>query len=101
MTALSWTIQASDDLAAIYAFIAQNSEHYALLTVRALIAAPEHLMQFPKAGRIVPELNRSDIREVFWRSYRIVYEYSAAADEIRILTVFRGERLFPLPSIPR
>ena len=45
MTAVFWTPQASDDLAAVYAYIAQDSEHYALLTVRELIGAPGHLAQ--------------------------------------------------------
>ena len=98
MTFLRWTLQAADDLAAIYAYVAQDSEHYALLTVRALIAAPARLATFPELGRIVPELSRTDVRELLWRSYRIVYQYLSISDEIRILTVFRGEQLFQPPA---
>ena len=100
MTAVFWTPQASDDLAAVYAYIAQDSEHYALLTVRELIGAPGHLAQFPESGRIVPELGRQDVREVLWRSYRIVYQFVSKEDQVRILTVFRGERQFQSPAIP-
>ena len=39
MTPVFWTTPASDDLAAIFAYIAQDSGHYARLTVRGLIAA--------------------------------------------------------------
>jgi plasmid stabilization system protein ParE len=65
-----------------------------------LIAAPERLAQFPESGRIVPELGRQDVREVLWRSYRIVYQFVPAADQVRILTVFRGERLFQPSVVP-
>jgi hypothetical protein len=37
-----------------------------------------------------PELARSDLREVFVRSYRIVYRVSG--DDTRILTIFEGHR---------
>ena len=97
MTTVQWTVPAGDDLAAIFAFIAQDSEHYAWLTVRQLIGAVGHLRQFPEIGRVVPELNRRVVREVLWRSYRIVYQYLSTKDEVRVLTVFRAERLFRAP----
>ena len=97
MTFVHWTPQAADDLATTFAYIAQDSEHYARLTIRELIAATAQLRRFPEIGRVVPELSRTDVREVFWRSYRVVYQYVAAADEVRVLTVFRGERQFQAP----
>lgn len=98
MTRLHWTPQASDDLAAIFAYIAKDSEHYAQLTVRELIAAVGPLRDFPEVGRIVPELNRPDVRELIWRSYRIVYQTTPLNDAVRVLTIFRGERLFQFPD---
>lgn len=53
---------------------------------------------FPEIGRVVPELDRMDVREVIWRSYRLVYQYLATPNEIRVLTVFRAERLFQIPT---
>ena len=99
MTAVRWTPQAADDLAAIVAYIGQDSPHYARLTVRELIAATAQLSTFPEIGRVVPELSRRDVREVIWRSYRVVYQYVAERAEVRILTVFRAERLLRAPPI--
>lgn len=48
-------------------------------------------------GRVVPELDRKDVREVFLRSYRIVYRVLDA--EIQVLTVFEGHRLFPREAV--
>ena len=98
MTVLHWTPQAGEDLGAIFAYIAQDSEHYAWLTVRSVIEATGRLREFPKLGRIVPELNRPDVRELIWRSYRIVYQFVSLEDEARILTIFRGERIFRIPD---
>lgn len=44
----------------------------------------------PFGGRVVPELARNDLREVFLRSYRIVYR--VCGDDTRVLTIFEGHR---------
>lgn len=44
----------------------------------------------PNAARVVPEVGRVDVREVFVRSYRIVYR--VAEEGIVVLTVFEGHR---------
>ncbi len=98
MTQLYWAPQAGEDLAAVFAYITQDSEQYAWLTVREIVAATGRLREFPELGRVVPELNRPDVRELIWRSYRIVYQYRSAQDEAWILTVFRGERQFEVPE---
>ena len=88
-----WTSQATDDLQAIYDFIARDSPHYAQLTVEEIILAVDRLVQFPLMGRVVPEHRRDDLRELIKPPYRIVYRLG---DRINILTVFRASRFFPL-----
>ena len=60
----------------------------AKLRARAKLAAAA-----PKAGRVVPEYGRKEIREVFERSYRILYEITKGA--IVVLAVFEGHRRLP------
>ncbi len=43
-------------------------------------------------GRHVPENPRDDLREVIKPPYRIVYR---TGEVVKILTIFRGSRLFP------
>lgn len=95
MTAVLWTPQARDDLAAIHEYISRESPHYATLVVRGLLQAVGRLAEFPESGRVVPELRNPVIREVLWQSYRLVYRHRADADQVQILLVFRTERLFP------
>jgi len=47
---------------------------------------------------MVPALQREDIREVFLRTYRIVYRVREQA--IDVLTVFAGHRRFDTPELP-
>jgi plasmid stabilization system protein ParE len=50
----------------------------------------DRLSQFPRSGRIVPELGRDDIREVIVQSYRVIYRLRG--DEVEILTVHHSAR---------
>jgi toxin ParE1/3/4 len=92
VTKVRWTPQAADDLEAIYEFIARDSPHYAQITVEGIIAAIDRLEQFPLLGRHVPETSQADVRELIKPPYRIVYR---TGEIVKILTVFRGSRLFP------
>lgn len=94
MTVVLWTPSAREDLREIYRYIAHDSPQYADFVVSAISGAVTRLELFPESGRIVPEDGRPEIREVIWRSYRIVYAYVRAKDQVHILTVFRSERLF-------
>ena len=45
----------------------------------------------PRTGRVVPEIAHDDVREVFQRTYRIVYR--VVVDGVVVLTVLEGHRL--------
>jgi toxin ParE1/3/4 len=53
----------------------------------------ERLKLFPDSGRIVPERNSPEIREIVVGRYRVVYRRRVEA--IEIATVFRGSHEFP------
>lgn len=55
MTEVRWTEQATASLAAIKAFIHQDSPAYAIAVVDRLFRAVGQLADFPDSGRIVPE----------------------------------------------
>lgn len=93
MTAIRWTEQAVADLEAIRDYVARDSAQYATLLVERLIASLDRVSHFPEIGRVVPEYQRPDIREIILGSYRVVYRLRTGAAEV--LTVFHGARLFP------
>ncbi len=88
-----WTERALTDLEAIGDFIAMDNPVAAEKWVGVLMATAEQAARAPMSGRRVPELGRNDVREVFKRTYRIVYRVQK--ERVEILTVFEGHRLFP------
>lgn len=83
-----WTKTAEDQLDAIYSFIAQNSETYALITVDKITKRSQQIADFPLSGRTVPEYDTEQIREVFSGAYRIIYYIKP--DQIDVLAVIHG-----------
>jgi len=48
------------------------------------------LEDFPELGRVVPDVDDPDVRELFVYSYRLIYEVTQ--DCIMILAVIHGKR---------
>ena len=91
---LRWTDRAKRDLLDIGAYIARDNPTAARRWVERLRGRARDAAEAPGTGRVVPELGRSDVREVFLRTYRIVYQ--VIEDAIHILTVFEGHKLLSL-----
>lgn len=91
MVEVRWTLQAIDDLRSIADFIAKDSPHYARLTVIDSFSAVERLVDFPRSGRIVPEIKKPAIREIILGNYRIIYRLRGRI--IDILAVHHGAKL--------
>jgi addiction module RelE/StbE family toxin len=90
---VDWTHTAIDHLLAIYEHIAQDAPWYAQRTIDRLTRRSEQIAIFPQAGRMVPEYEAPDIREVIERPYRIIYHIKS--DQIDILAVVHGAQLLP------
>ena len=56
------------------------------------------LENHPLLGRMVPEFNRTDLRELLYRPYRIVYQV-VKADEVAILLVHHGAKPLSLEAL--
>ncbi len=72
-------------------FIARDKPMAAAGWVRRLVEAAERTALFPSSGRVVPEVDRADIREVILDNYPMVYLVETT--RIVILTVFESHRL--------
>ena len=87
-----WSIPARNDLEQIFDYIAQDSTFYAKKVVKDIVEKSMTIEDFPKKGRVVPEINEPDIREVFIYSYRLMYQITSK--DIYILGVIHGKRDF-------
>ena len=89
---VKWSRPARMDLKQIHDYIAKDSRYYAKKVVQTIVEKTEELMVFPEIGRIVPEIDDPNIRELFVYSYRLIYEITP--NEIEILSVIHGRRDF-------
>jgi plasmid stabilization system protein ParE len=94
---LVWTRTALARLDEIADYIAADNPEAAKRWIARLRARAEKAAFMPQAGRIVPECGLPNVREVFERTYRIVYRIGD--DAIHVLTVFDGRRLLRLEEL--
>ena len=81
------------DLKEIVDYIKRDSIKYALLEKKKIIDAINKLPKQPLSGRVVPELNNENLRELIFRNYRIIYEI-IPGKQFNILTIHHHARLF-------
>lgn len=73
MAQIVWSELAKEHLREIDLYISEGSPFYSVVFIDRLIASVEKIGLFPRCGRIVPEFDSDDIREIFFHKYRIVY----------------------------
>jgi addiction module RelE/StbE family toxin len=100
MVKIVWTDSAIQALNDIGEYIAKDSERYAKMVVQHLFETTDLLEPHPKAGRIVPEFNNKNIRELIRGSYRVVYNI-VDTRRIDILTIHHSARLLTRSSISK
>ena len=88
-----WTNNAIEHLVNIYEYIALNSPAYGKKTVDKITRRSQQIVDHPLSGRRVPEYEAEDIRELIETPYRIIYRIKP--DQIDVLAVIHGARLFP------
>ncbi|MBK6993767.1 MAG: type II toxin-antitoxin system RelE/ParE family toxin [Saprospiraceae bacterium] len=91
-----WTERASDDLHHIFEYLSTFSDTRAESVVEDIIERAFQLEQFPRMGRIVPELNIQALREIIVEQYRVVYALTSQGN-VEILAVRHSAR--PLPEL--
>ena len=82
---VNWTETAINHLTAIREYIAQDSPQYARRLVDRLTRRSKQIAAFPLSGRVVPEYEIEQVREVIEGSYRIIYHIKP--DQIDVLAV--------------
>ena len=93
-----WSEQAREDLREIITFIALDNPATAESFGYLLMTKVDALAQFPRLGRVVPEEDDEDIREIIFRSYRIVYQVIEKQQVVAIARIWHGAR--GEPEIP-
>ena len=88
MSAIAWAEPALGDLEAIGTSLARDSEPFARQVMERLLQAVERVVSVPRIGRVVAEIGDERIRELLFKTFRIVYR--AEPDRILVLSVLLG-----------
>ena len=94
MAILKWRPQARKDLEAIEAYFEEIAPDYAAFFMEQVLEKAQQLERFPRMGRIVPEMGEESIRELIYRSYRIMYYVDREGSEVEVLTVVHSSQQF-------
>lgn len=87
---LVWSPLALQQVRDIARYIARDKPPAAEKWVKRLFAAVEKLPDQPLSCRVVPELNRQDVRELIFGNYRVIYKLH---EGIQVLVVRHGRQL--------
>jgi plasmid stabilization system protein ParE len=83
-----WAKVARQDLRDIKSYVARDSREAAAILASRIVAAGRHLGMFPHSGRVVPEFEDPDLREVIFQNYRIIYLVQGR--RVRIARIVHG-----------
>jgi len=92
-----WSPLSLERVAEIADYIARDNLTAAERWVDGIFKLVEPLEDLPKLGRIVPEIERDDFREIIKGNYRIIYRVEP--EQVSILTVRHGKQILPLEEI--
>jgi plasmid stabilization system protein ParE len=87
---LVWAPRAIARASEIAAYIALDRPGAAARWVDTVFAAVATLKAHPRRGRMVPEVNRAEVRELLHGAYRIVYRQDA--QRVVVLTIRHARR---------
>jgi plasmid stabilization system protein ParE len=83
------------DLEETVRYIAPHNPSAAKALGLALIARTKVLSEFPEMGRVVPEFGLPSIREIIFKSYRIVYRLNHESRVVEVSRFWHGARGAP------
>jgi len=92
-----WSPLAVDRASEIADYIAQDKPPAAEKWIDTVFSKVEQLKSSPEIGRIVPEINDSQFRELIYGNYRIIYRIETK--QISILTIRHGRQILPINEI--
>jgi plasmid stabilization system protein ParE len=93
---ITFAVSAFDDLESIVAWYRDQQQvpEVGDELVKEIISQIERLADFPESGRVVPEFNIENLREIIFAPFRIVYRLDG--NKIKIVRVWRSERLLKI-----
>jgi plasmid stabilization system protein ParE len=95
MAKIVWSKFGLDSFHEHLLFIEETSLQNARTVAKKIISSIDMLESFPKLGRIVPEFEQEEFRELIVYQYRIVYRIKNI-ETIEIVSIYHSKQLLNL-----
>jgi toxin ParE1/3/4 len=92
-----WSPLAVNRASEIADYIANDKPSAAEKWINTVFPKVEQLQLSPEIGRVVPEINNGQFRELIYGNYRIIYRIET--NQISILTIRHGKQILPIDEI--
>ncbi len=92
---IEWSPTAKLDFRDLILFISEDNLSAAKHFRNKILDHITQIFQFPYAGRIVPEFQDEDIREIIQKPYRIVYRVKKEKRILEIVRIWHAARGIP------
>ena len=82
MATVRWSSQARKDLESISDYYRDVAPAYAARFEEQVFEATRNLERFPSSGRVIPEAEDEQLRELIYRQYRVMYHVDETEAEV-------------------
>ncbi|CAC9530807.1 hypothetical protein BHECKSOX_2310 [Bathymodiolus heckerae thiotrophic gill symbiont] len=94
---IEWSPLAIERVIEMAEYIALDKPDVAMQWANDIFDSTDKLMEHPRSGRIVPEIQEDDYRELIEGNYRIIYLIGVS--KISVLTVRHGKQLLSVEDL--
>jgi len=94
---IEWSPLAIERVIELAEYIALDKPNVAIEWASDIFDSTQKLEEYPKLGRIVPEINDEEYRELIEGNYRVIYWLGTS--KISVLTVCHGRKILPLDEV--
>ncbi len=92
MARIIWSKRGLNDFHEHLLFIEKTSLQNAKQIAKTIMKKIDMLENFPEMGRIVPEFNQKEIRELIVYQYRVVYRVKSI-DTVEVISIYHSKQL--------
>ena len=89
---------AREDFRGMLAYIAEDNPMAARTFGSRVLGQLKQLRTYPRSGRIVPEYDNADMREIIVQPYRIVYRVREKESLVQVARIWHAAR--GIPDLP-
>ena len=90
MASINWSKLATADYDSLLNYYQEIAPKFAIILAKKIYFLIDNLKKFPRIGRIIPEMENENLREIIYRNFRIIYRIKG--NDIEIVRIIHSSR---------